>query len=75
MKMTLEKLRKMNESELPDSDHPFKEDITAEEFAQIIEESAKETIKVKPLSPINDQEWEERKQEMLDALNRAKNPC
>lgn len=73
MKMTLKKLREMDESELPDSDHPFKKDITAEEFRAIIKESAKETIKVPALNPVTDEEWEIRKKEILEALNNSKN--
>jgi hypothetical protein len=39
MKMTLEKLRNMDESEMADADHPFKKDITAEEFVEILNET------------------------------------
>ncbi|MFM9055987.1 MAG: hypothetical protein ACKOQY_04770 [Bacteroidota bacterium] len=65
----------MDESELPDSDHPFKEDITAEEFRQLINESAMETIKVKALKPRLDEDWHVQKQAILDAMNSSENPC
>jgi len=72
--MTLEKLRNTDESKLPDSDHPFKKDISAKEFLAIIEESAKETIKVKAQNPVSDAEWNVTKEQILKALNNTKNP-
>lgn len=74
MKMTLEKLRNTDESKLPDSDHPFKKDITRDEFQSIIAESAKETIKVKALNPITKEQWHVTKEQILKALNNTKNP-
>jgi hypothetical protein len=72
MKMTLEQLRKMDESKMADDDHPFREDITAEEFLEILNASAAETIKVKALNPITDEDWLASQEEMLRALNNSK---
>jgi hypothetical protein len=72
MKMTLEQLRKMDESKMADDDHPFREDITAEEFLEILNASAAESIKVKALNPITDEEWLASQEEMLRALNNSK---
>jgi hypothetical protein len=74
MKMTLEKLRNTDESKLPDSDHPFKKDITAEEFVDILNEIAKKTISIKPLTPITNPEWNAKTEEILNTLNNTKNP-
>ena len=73
--MTLEKLRSMDESKMADDDHPFREDITAEEFVELLNESAKETIKVKPLNPTTAKEWESTKDAILAAMNSSKNDC
>ncbi len=75
MKMTLEKLRNMDESELADADHPFKQDITAEEFVEILNEIAKESIKVKALSPLSEEDWSLTQEEILKAMNSPKNSC
>lgn len=75
MKITLEKLRSKDESKMADADHPFREDITAEEFLELINESAKETIKVKAKSPVTDEAWQATQDEILRAMNSSKNPC
>jgi hypothetical protein len=75
MKMTLEKLRNMDESELADADHPFKKDITAEEFVEILNEIAKESIKVKALSPLSEEDWSLTQEAILKAMNSPKNSC
>lgn len=75
MKITLEELRKKDESTMADDDHPFREDITAEEFVELLNESAKETIKVKPLNPTTAKEWESTIDAILAAMNSPKNDC
>lgn len=75
MKITLEELRKKDESAMADADHPFREDITAEEFLELLNESAKETIKVKPLNPTTAKEWESTIDAILAAMNSPKNDC
>ncbi|MFM7015276.1 MAG: hypothetical protein ACKOX3_03010 [Bacteroidota bacterium] len=75
MKMTLEKMRLMDESKMADADHPFREDISVEEFREIINESAKETIKVKAKSPIVNEAWHVTKEQIIKALNSSKSPC
>jgi len=74
MKMTYEKLKNIDESKLPDSDHPFKKDITGEEFVDILNEIAKKTIPLKPLTPISKEEWNATTEQILKALNNTKNP-
>jgi hypothetical protein len=75
MKMTLKKLRETDESKLPDSDHPFKKDITVEEFRAIINESAEQVRNVKPLKPRTDEDWHITKEQILKAMNNSKDPC
>ena len=73
--MTLEKLRQMDESEMADDDHPFKKDITAEEFRELLKEMAAESIKVKALNPITTEEWNVTQEAILKAMNSPKNSC
>jgi hypothetical protein len=75
MKMTLEKLRSMDESKMADDDHPFREDITSEEFIELLNEIAKETIKVKPLNPTTAEEWHVTQEAIIAAMNSPKNSC
>ena len=72
MKMTLDQLRKMDESKMADADHPFREDITGEEFLELLNALAAESIKVKPLNPITDEDWLASQKEMLRAMNNSK---
>jgi len=74
MKMTLEKLQNTDESKLPDSDHPFKKDITSKEFVNILNEIAKKTISIKPLNPMTNAEWDAKTEQILNALNNTENP-
>ena len=75
MKITLEELRNMDDSEFKDDDHPFKKDITEEEFLELVKQSVKESKKIKPKNPISQTEWKQREQAILDALNNTENPC
>ena len=75
MKITLEELRKKDESTMADDDHPFREDITAEEFVDLLNQIAAESRKVKPLNPTTSKEWESTKDAILAAMNSPKNDC
>lgn len=72
MKITLEEFRKMDESKMADSDHPFREDITSEEFLELINESARQVRDIKPLNPRTNEAHEKWKEEVLKAMNSSK---
>ena len=74
MKITLEKLQEMDESKLPDSDHPFKQDITGDEFRDLLNQIAEKTKNIKPLNPITDEEWQAKQDAILAAMNSHENP-
>jgi len=74
MKTTLDQIRNKDESEMADSDHPQKKDISDSNFLSLLNEVAKESIKIKPLTPISDQEWNVTQEEILKALNNTPNP-
>ncbi len=75
MKITLEKLRSMDESKMADDDHPFREDITSEDFIELLNQIAEKSRKVKPLNPTTAEEWHITQEEILKAMNSPKNDC
>jgi len=74
MKTTLDQIRNKDESKMPDSVHPQKKNISDSNFLSLLNEVAKESIKIKPLTPISDQEWNVTQEEILKALNNTPNP-
>ena len=73
MKSILQRIREKDESEMADADHPYRKDITMEEFIEAINQSYQETRKIAGKNIPSAAEKEERENAILAALNSSSN--
>ncbi len=70
----LDKIISKDESLMKDADHPFRKDITAEEFDQALTELAEKFKNLRAANPMTEEEKKKRGNAILKALNSPENP-